>query len=439
MLTTVRLRCGLLFVLALLAHGPPAAAAQPRLALSRAAAEPGERVLSRGLGFPRTARVRLVLAGRTVRRARTGRRGGFRLGFRVPARTQGRYRFTALSGGRVVRLRFRIRARAVVSAPGTTPVAEPSPSPPGQPVASTTAPTLVAAGDIACRPELSETPTQCRQARTAQLVLGLAPDAVATLGDAQYQGGELENYQAVYHPTWGAFKSITHPATGNHEYEGVPDRRSAPGHFGYFGSAAGEPDKGYYRWSLGGWTLLVLNSGAIDYTRSGGGGAAEPDDCWPVSCAAGSAQVAWLRAQLESLPDDACTIAYWHHPRWSSGWSGVNRDYPEVGPIFEALHDHGVELALTGHAHSYERFARLDPSGALDPATGVRQLVVGTGGRSLFADPGPPRPGSELLRMDSFGVLELTLAAGGYAFRFVREDGVVLDAGAEGCHARPQG
>jgi acid phosphatase type 7 len=156
----------------------------------------------------------------------------------------------------------------------------------------------------------------------------------------------------------------------------------------------------------------------------------------PVSCVVGSAQEAWLRDELEALPDDACVLAYWHHPRYSSGWSGVARPHPELRPVWDALQDHGAELALTAHAHNYERFAPMDEDGNLDPA-GLRQFVVGTGGRSLFADTGPQQPGSERLDTTSFGVLEVELAPGSYGFRFVREDGAVLDQGSGSCHDRP--
>ena len=294
----------------------------------------------------------------------------------------------------------------------------------------------MAAGDVACRPDLSETAARCRQAHTASLVESLAPDAVAALGDNQYEHGELENFLASYDPTWCRFKAITWPAVGNHEYEGDPERDSAPGYYEYFGAAAGDPAEGYYRQSIGEWTIFVLNSGAIDYTRTGGG-SAEPDDCWPVSCAAGSEQEAWLRSELESLPDDSCVLAYWHHPRYSSGYGGITRDYPETAPLYRALHEHGAELVLVGHAHNYERFEPMDADAAVDPATGITEFVVGTGGRSLFTDPGVRRETSEQLYTDAFGVLELTLEPGAWSSRFVTEAGETRDESSGACHPPP--
>jgi hypothetical protein len=340
--------------------------------------------------------------------------------------------------GRLVRRRFRIRAVPVEASPGSPPDSaqeEPTPGPaqpppatggpgPATPPITPTPPpaeadTLVAAGDIACPPSLLESPTECRHARTADLVERLAPDAVAVLGDNQYQNGELVNFQAVYDPTWGRFKAITHPAVGNHEYEGDPQRDSANGYYDYFGAAAGEREKGYYRWALGEWTVFVLNSGAINYTR------VRPElaeDCWPVSCDADSEQVQWLRAELTTLPRDSCVLAYWHHPRFSSGFGGAHQPHPETEPLFDALRDHGAELVLTGHSHNYERFPPLD---------GVTQFVVGTGGRSLHTNTGQPL--TTTLRTDVFGVLELTLAPTGWSSRFVAESGQTVDTATGGC------
>jgi acid phosphatase type 7 len=427
-------RCAPVAVLALCAltsMASPAAGA-PRLSASRDVALPGQVIRLAGHGFPARARVRVTLAGRRLRRVVSGPRGGFRLRLRVPPRlTAGRYRLVARSRRAVARLRVRVRARARPRQPRPGPAPAPSTAPPAPPPLPDPV-TLVAVGDIACRPGLPETATACRHARTAELAASLAPDAVTVLGDNQYEHGELANFQAVYEPTWGRFKAITRPVAGNHEYEGDPERDEAPGYYTYFGAAAGDPGSGYYRWELGGWTVLTLNSGAINWTREGNPGL--PDDCWPVSCAAGSGQEQWLRAQLATLPDEACVIATWHHPRFSSGFGGTAQPHPEVAPLFQALYEHGAELLLSGHSHNYERFVPVAPEGGADLA-GVAQFVVGTGGRSLHTSTGPQPPTSQVLRTDAFGVLELTLEPGRYAFRFVAEGGQVLDAGAGSCHA----
>jgi hypothetical protein len=438
-LFSVRVPTAILLVAGLLAGVPaaegarkPRAPGKPALTLSRNAGLPGEHVRVRGRRFPARARVSLSFAGRRLRTVRTRRRGRFSARIEIPERAPGRYFVKARSGRLVAKIRFRALARPSAPPPPPAPVPEPPPPPPPPPEPVT----LVAAGDIACIPGMSVTSARCHHGTTAQLVTNLAPDAVATLGDAQYEDALLTDYEQSYDPTWGAFKAITRPATGNHEYQGDPERDTAPGHFGYFGTAAGDPAKGYYGYQLGSWSIFALNSGSIDYTRTGGG-ADLPDDCWPVSCALGSPQETWLRAQLEQLPDDACVIAYWHHPLISSGFNSMPRDHPEMQPVYDALYDNGVELALTGHTHNYERFAPVDSAGVAGPA-GVREFVVGTGGRNLFTDPAlPVRPTSQRLETTKFGVLELELSAQAYAFRFIAEDGTVFDSGSGTCHGRP--
>jgi acid phosphatase type 7 len=438
-----RSRCVLLMLLVLGVTAPAAlsAPAKPTLSVSRTVVGPGTRIGVAGHGFPATAQVRLTFAGRVVARLRAGRRGGFRVRVWVPRGTAaGRYTLAARARGLVVGRRLRVKVISRLSelvplpeqAVPTPVLSEPDPPPPPPPDPIT----VVAAGDIACRPALVETATTCRQSRTANLVDSLAPDAVAVLGDNQYEHGELENFMAVFDPTWGRFGAITHPAVGNHEYEGDPERDEAPGYYSYFGASAGDPAKGYYRWQLGGWNVFVLNSGAINWTRPSGGNPSLPNDCWPVSCAAGSEQEQWLQSELAALPDDACVIAYWHHPRFSSGFGGVNQPHPETGPLFADLYEHGAELLLTGHSHNYERFAPLTPDAVPDPA-GLRQFVVGTGGRSLHTDTGPQAAGSEVLRTDVFGVLELTLEPSAYQARFFGEDGVAVDETSGTCHPPP--
>jgi acid phosphatase type 7 len=389
-------------LVAALAAAP--ALARPRLALSRPGAEPGQRVVVAGHGFAKRAPVRIALGARTVRRSRTGPRGGFRVAFRVPSRSARLVRVKVFVRGRSVGRRFRIRR-------GSEP------------------PTMVAAGDIACSPAVDEGPNHCRHPHTADLVERLNPDAVAVLGDAQDHEGTLAEFQAEYDPTWGRFKDITHPAPGNHDYQGTPERNAAPGYFEYFGSAAGDPSQGYHSWRLGDWTMLALNSGAIQYTRRGRG-ASRPDDCWPVSCAEGSAQERWLRRQLEGLRHGSCVLAYWHHPRFSSGFGGTHQPHRETGPLFRALYEHRAELVLNGHAHNYERFGARSPSGQPDER-GVTQFVVGTGGNALHQETGKPL--TTTLRTDIFGVLELTLAPDGWRSRFVAEDGTTKDAAAGDC------
>lgn len=264
------------------------------------------------------------------------------------------------------------------------------------------APVLVAAGDIACVPGMAATPAECQHEATARLVESLAPDVVAPLGDLQYEFGEAKNFAASYDPTWGRFEDRTRPAVGNHEYAGG----RAPGYYGYFGPAAqGVDGRGWYSYDLGAWHVVVLNS-----------------VCSVVGCGEGSDQLGWLRADLAANPRP-CTLAYWHHPRWTSGLHGVDTS---TQPLWDALAAAGADVVLGGHDHHYERFA---------PVQGIRQFVVGTGGRNLY--PVLFRTeGSEVVDTRTFGVLALTLRPDGYDWRFVAIPGSAsgfTDEGSAGC------
>lgn len=269
---------------------------------------------------------------------------------------------------------------------------------------------LLAAGDIA----------RCGEpgaAATAALLRD-RPGTVATLGDNAYRVGSEQQFAECYDPTWGAEKGRTRPALGNHDY----GAREAKGYFDYFGDAAGERGAGYYSYDLGTWHVAVLNS-----------------NCGEVGgCETGSPQERWLRADLAAHPA-ACTLAYWHHPLFSSGKEHGGE--PEMGPIWETLGEAGADVVLSGHEHNYERFAPQDANGRADPRRGIRQFVVGTGGTGHYLF-GEPLATSEARNADTFGVLALTLRPTGYDWEFVpaadapvQADGDVFhDAGSGDCH-----
>ncbi len=264
------------------------------------------------------------------------------------------------------------------------------------------APTLVAAGDIAtCEDDADE---------ATALLLDQITGTVATLGDHVYDDGTPREFADCYDPTWGRHKARTRPAPGNHDYE----TRGARGYFGYFGEAAGHPRRGYYSYDLGAWHVVALNSNC-DAT----------DDC-----AAGSDQERWLRADLAAHPA-ACTLAYWHHPRFSSGEHG-NAEAME--PIWLALYEAEADVVLSGHDHLYERFAPQNPRGEADPDRGIAEFVVGTGGKDLYGFE-RAQPNSEVRNNDTFGVLKLTLHPSGYDWEFVPvAGGTFHDAGSRRCH-----
>jgi acid phosphatase type 7 len=290
---------------------------------------------------------------------------------------------------------------------------------------STPAAVLIAAGDIAaCDSEGDEA--------TAALLDQIA-GTIATLGDHVYPSGTAEEFADCYAPSWGRHKDRTRPAPGNHDYK-TPD---AAGYFGYFGEAAGDPARGYYSYELGEWHIIVLNTNCAEV------GGCEPN----------SPQEQWLRDDLAAHPA-ACTLVYGHHPRFSSGighdeelvygeprmvaWDAggtvrlVHLD--ETGPFWVALYAAGADVILAGHEHNYERFALQDPQGNRDPARGIRQFVVGTGGANSHGF-GQVDPNSEVRSDNVFGVLTLTLRPGGYDWAFVPAAGSDFrDVGSDQCH-----
>jgi Ca2+-binding RTX toxin-like protein len=294
-------------------------------------------------------------------------------------------------------------------------------------------PLIAAAGDIACDTSSDffnqgiGTPGHCRQLATSDLLLAMQPSAVLTLGDNQYHVGALSDFNGSFDPSWGRVKPIIHPQIGNHEYATA----GARGYFDYFNGPgapsgpAGDRDKGYYSFDLGAWHLVALNAmcDRLDPGSAAGG------------CAAGSPQEAWLRSDL-AAHRSSCTLAYWHTPRFNSGFRGNS---PATAPFWDTLYEAGADVVLNGDAHDYERFAPQDPNGNRDDARGIRQFVVGTGG-AFFTAWTSVQANSEVRQNETFGVLALTLGAGAFEWQFLSEAGATFtDAGNGRCHGRAPG
>jgi hypothetical protein len=275
-------------------------------------------------------------------------------------------------------------------------------------------PTIAAAGSIACDTKDpayaagAGTPSACHMAATAALVPPTAA-GVLVLGDAQDNDGSLYNFQHSYAASWGKLLPLTHPVPGSKDYR----KPGAPGYFGYYGPAAGDPAKGYYSYDLGNWHIIALNA----VCAAVGG------------CEAGSAQEQWLRADLLAHPT-ICTLAYWYQPRFSSGTVGNHRTYDA---FWRDLYRAGADVVLNSDDQDYERFAPQSPKAVADPAGGIREFVVGTGGVALTPF-GTIQPNSEA-RAATFGVLQLALHATSYDWHFTAEPGVpISDTGTYSCH-----
>jgi acid phosphatase type 7 len=277
-------------------------------------------------------------------------------------------------------------------------------------------PVLAAAGDISCPPNSKAIPASCDQGATASLIRRMVPDAVAALGDDQYASGMLIEFTGTgsFDATWGSFKELIHPVPGNHEYDSDP---RASGYFQYFKGAAGPSMRGYYSYDLGSWHLIALNSNCSD-------AACGNYQSGKVS----QAEVRWLQGDLAAHPNQ-CTLAYWHHPRFSSGDHG---DEMGVAPLWDTLYRAHTDIVLNGHDHDYERFAKQNPQGQVD-ANGIREFVVGTGGRDHYTFSKAIDPNSEVRDQVHYGVLFLTLHPESYGWQFRDASGQVLDSGSELC------
>ncbi len=321
---------------------------------------------------------------------------------------------------RATAIRHRQRAPAVLAlcllflaACGTRPPSSPAQAPAaasgGVPSAASIAPSavpnptpeparLIAVGDIAgCDRDADE--------EVAALVANLN-GMLATLGDHAYPDGTVATFADCYDPAWGPFLDRTRPAVGNHDLSGD----GGMAYFRYFGEGIGVPGQGWYSYDIGDWHVIALNS-----------------NCELIACDPGSPQNDWLVDDL-AASEAECTLAYMHHPLFSSGPHG---GYLPVQPLWEALHEADADLVLAGHDHLYERFAPQNPAG-MDDGAGIRQFTVGTGGFELYPVV-RDSPNSEVVIDDAFGVLELTLHTSGYGWRFLTVDGTSADAGSGDC------
>lgn len=256
---------------------------------------------------------------------------------------------------------------------------------------------LVGAGDIA----------RCggRGAEATALLLDGISGTVFTTGDNAYMSGSGAEYQNCYGPTWGRHRARTRPVPGNHEY-GTPQ---ASAYFDYFGANAGPPGLGYYSYTIASWNVIALNS--------------------EIDLSGNSAQLQWLRDQL-SANRGRCTAVYWHRPLFSSGPNGRNSD---MQPLWQVLYDADADIVINGHDHLYERFAPQDPDGRPDPARGIRQFTIGTGGVPVY--PLMRTAANSEARGSVWGVVSFTLDNGGYKWEFVPVDGESFrDSGAALCH-----
>ena len=224
-------------------------------------------------------------------------------------------------------------------------------------------------------------------------LLGTLPGRILALGDLAYPQGTAEDFANCFDPAWGMHKARIHPISGNHEWH----EEGAQPYFDYFGAAAGTPGEGWYSFDVGNWHLVGVQGDCNEF---------------PGGCSPSSPQGQWLQADL-AANSKPCTLVFTHFPRFSSIF-GVDDTQLEFWQIY---YDHGVDVVLNGHAHNYERYARQNPAGGAEPTRGIREFVVGTGGRGL-SDPSVNLPNREVQQSEAFGVLRLALGETSYSWEF---------------------
>ncbi len=257
---------------------------------------------------------------------------------------------------------------------------------------------LIGAGDIADANPFDS--------QTAELIAAFGNATVFTTEDHVYPDGTAEEFAADYDPTWGVFKERTRPSIGNHD-----DHVAGAGpYFEYFGDNAGTPGEGWYSYDLASWHVIVLNS--------------ECDNTGFESC---DAQTVWLEADL-TANGQRCMLAYWHKPVFNSGRHADG--YTSFADEWEVLDTAGVDVAVNGHDHNYQRYASQGASGIAKPA-GMREFVVGTGGAGLYEQT------VSLANLEQFyeghGVLKLDLRPTSYDWMFLSIDGSYTDSGTATC------
>ena len=299
--------------------------------------------------------------------------------------------------------------------PTATPFLTPTPTPGGSD------PVIFAVGDMVPGVVTSCGSSNCKQLEVSQLIADASPAAFLALGDTQYEEGALSDFQTFYQPSYGRVKGITYPAVGNHEYL-TPN---AQGYFDYFNGVgnqtgqAGDRSKGYYAFNVGQWRLYALNTNC---SKAGG-------------CGAGSPQEIWLKEDLAANPQ-SCSLMFYHHPYVSSDSRGFSY-YIDQRALWNDFYAAGGDVVLVGHSHFYERYAPMNPDRIQDNAYGIRQFIVGTGGKNIY-DIGTQQPLSEVWNGNTFGALKMTLRADGYDWQFVPIVGQTFtDSGTASCHGAP--
>jgi acid phosphatase type 7 len=315
--------------------------------------------------------------------------------------------------------------------------------------------TLATVGDIACEPDDAEnaaTPASLKcnsdsinaEYATAQQTEAMRPDAVALLGDQQYQVGKLSDFEQSFEQAWGGLRMLERPTPGNHEYYAYTKHgdneaaQNGAGYFSYFNghdqngvpNAQGQAgddtaaSQGWYSYDLGNWHIISLN---IECQS-----APFANDCSTTDGGLLTRETQWLASDL-AANHQPCTLAYWHQPTFTAFDTSAKVPDPSApgadsmeGLASDAwwtlLYKAHATLVLNSHEHYYARFRPMDPAGRYDPTRGITQFTIGTGGEPLDVlateNGGYSNPNVVTAQDQAFGVLKLTLQPDSYSWDY---------------------
>src|SRR6266851_1311350 len=236
----------------------------------------------------------------------------------------------------------------------------------------------------------------------ASEVAGWSPNLFLFLGDGYVQGSFVE-FDNWYDPSWGPMRGVTNPVPGDQEiYYGLD------GYNWYWNNPAA-----YYSYDVAGWHFIAMTDCAYS------------SNSYPPNglCGGTNPEVTWLNNDLAAHPG-ACTIAYWHEPRFALDGSGGSIVEQSLwGPL---ANSHAT-MAVNADRHNYQRWTAMDANGTAS-ATGMAEFVVGTGNHNW-----EPIVGSDARVLKTLvntpGAIKLSLTATTAGFQFIGTDGVVGDSG----------
>lgn len=281
-----------------------------------------------------------------------------------------------------------VNTNTFTPATGTTP-------PPGQPLV------VAAVGDGGSG--------QTAETNVVKLISSWNPNLFLYLGDVYENGRPMEFDNWYGKPgtagTYGQFYANSDPAIGNHEYVSS----DISGYKWYWNNVPH-----YYSFNAGGWHFVSLDDIPKFFGTS-------------TSNSNYQAETTWLKDDLRSN-NLACTIAFFHEPRFNVGSEGSSSNAAGLWQILAANH---VTMALNGHDHDYQRWVPLDGNGNPSP-TGVTEFVSGSGGHGLQQQ---VTKDSRLAASDftHYGALRLSLGTSGASYEFVTTSGATADSGSLPC------